>query len=167
MIRQILFGVSSARPCRLRRLRISSARTHRGWACLGTAVWRRASSKTMTVRRLPPLHAGEVLREEFLLSLKLSPYALAKALGVPRTRVERLVREETALTADTRIAVVSLLRHDRGILDKSASRPRVGDRETVTRLEACQDHAQTVARHGTKARRQTRAPCCLNLPWNW
>jgi antitoxin HigA-1 len=54
----------------------------------------------MTVRRLPPLHAGEVLREEFLLPLKLSPYALAKALGVPRTRVERLVREETALTAD-------------------------------------------------------------------
>jgi addiction module HigA family antidote len=52
-------------------------------------------------RRLPLLHAGEVLREEFLLPLKLSPYALAKALGVPRTRVERLVREETALTADT------------------------------------------------------------------
>jgi addiction module HigA family antidote len=52
-------------------------------------------------RRLPPLHVGEVLREEFLLPLQLSPYALAKAIGVPRTRIERLVREETALTADT------------------------------------------------------------------
>jgi antitoxin HigA-1 len=52
-------------------------------------------------RRLPPLHVGEVLREEFLTPLKLSPYAIAKALGVPRTRIERLVREETALTADT------------------------------------------------------------------
>jgi antitoxin HigA-1 len=52
-------------------------------------------------RRLPPLHAGEVLREEFLSPLKLSPYAIAKALGVPRTRIERLIREETALTADT------------------------------------------------------------------
>lgn len=52
-------------------------------------------------RRLPPLHVGEVLREEFLVPLKLSPYAIAKALGVPRTRIERLVREETALTADT------------------------------------------------------------------
>ena len=51
--------------------------------------------------RLPPLHVGEVLREEFLMPLKLSPYAIAKALGVPRTRIERLVREETALTADT------------------------------------------------------------------
>jgi len=52
-------------------------------------------------RRLPPLHVGEVLREEFLAPLKLSPYAIARALGVPRTRIERLVREETALTADT------------------------------------------------------------------
>jgi addiction module HigA family antidote len=52
-------------------------------------------------RRLPPLHAGEVLREEFLAPLKLSPYAIAKTLGVPRTRIERLIREETALTADT------------------------------------------------------------------
>ena len=52
-------------------------------------------------RRLPPLHVGEVLREEFLLPLKLSPYGLAKAIGVPRTRIERLIREETALTADT------------------------------------------------------------------
>jgi addiction module HigA family antidote len=52
-------------------------------------------------RRLPPLHVGEVLREEFLAPLKLSPYTIAKALGVPRTRIERLVREETALTADT------------------------------------------------------------------
>jgi antitoxin HigA-1 len=52
-------------------------------------------------RRLPPLHVGEVLREEFLAPLKLSPYGIAKVLGVPRTRIERLIREETALTADT------------------------------------------------------------------
>ena len=52
-------------------------------------------------RRLPPLHPGEVLREEFLLPLDMSPAALALALDVPRTRIERLAREETALTADT------------------------------------------------------------------
>jgi addiction module HigA family antidote len=52
-------------------------------------------------RQLAPLHVGEVLREEFLSPLKLSPYSVAKVLGVPRTRIERLVREETALTADT------------------------------------------------------------------
>jgi addiction module HigA family antidote len=50
---------------------------------------------------LPPVHPGEILREEFLLPLGLTPYALASALGVPRTRIERLAREDTAMTADT------------------------------------------------------------------
>ena len=52
-------------------------------------------------RRLHSLHPGEVLREEFLVPLKLTPYALAQACGVPRTRIERLAREETPVTADT------------------------------------------------------------------
>jgi antitoxin HigA-1 len=55
----------------------------------------------MTTKKLPPMHPGEVLRVEFLEPLNLTPYALARALGVPRTRVERVVREETAITADT------------------------------------------------------------------
>jgi addiction module HigA family antidote len=33
--------------------------------------------------------------------LELTPYALAAVLRVPRTRVERLVREETGITPDT------------------------------------------------------------------
>ena len=52
-------------------------------------------------KKLPPVHAGEVLREEFLKLMKLTPYAVAAAINVPRTRIERLVREETAVTADT------------------------------------------------------------------
>ncbi|MGE5159161.1 MAG: HigA family addiction module antitoxin [Gemmatimonas sp.] len=52
-------------------------------------------------KRLPPMHPGEVLREEFLLPLGLSAGALAKACGVPRTRIERIANEETAVTADT------------------------------------------------------------------
>src|SRR5215217_6596744 len=52
-------------------------------------------------RRLPNIHPGEVLREEFLVPMKLSAYALAQACGVPRTRIERLAREETPVTADT------------------------------------------------------------------
>ena len=52
-------------------------------------------------KRLPPIHPGEVLREDFLLPMKLSPYAVARACGVPRTRIERLAREETPVTADT------------------------------------------------------------------
>jgi antitoxin HigA-1 len=52
-------------------------------------------------KRLPPIHPGEVLREEYLVPMKLTPYAVARACGVPRTRIERLAREETPVTADT------------------------------------------------------------------
>ncbi|WP_233489394.1 HigA family addiction module antitoxin [Rhodovulum sp. 12E13] len=48
-----------------------------------------------------PSHPGEVLKELYLDPLGLSPIALARRLHVPRTRIERLVREETAVTADT------------------------------------------------------------------
>ena len=47
----------------------------------------------------PPVHPGEILREEFLLPLCLTPYAVAKRCKVPRTRIERIVREETPVTA--------------------------------------------------------------------
>jgi addiction module HigA family antidote len=52
-------------------------------------------------RKLPPLHPGEILREEFLIPLEISAGALAKVCGVPRTRMERLANEETGVTADT------------------------------------------------------------------
>jgi addiction module HigA family antidote len=50
---------------------------------------------------LAPVHPGEVLRAEFLEPLGITPYSLAAALHVPRTRIERLVREETSVTVDT------------------------------------------------------------------
>jgi antitoxin HigA-1 len=52
-------------------------------------------------KKMPPMHPGEVLREEFLGPLGLTPYALAQVLDIPRTRIERIAREETAITADT------------------------------------------------------------------
>ena len=52
-------------------------------------------------KKLAPVHPGEVLTEEFLKPLGLSPYAVAAAIDVPRTRIERLAREETPVTADT------------------------------------------------------------------
>lgn len=53
------------------------------------------------VKRFAPVHPGEMLREEFLDPLGLTPYAVAKACGVPRTRIERIAREELGITADT------------------------------------------------------------------
>src|ERR1700681_4341405 len=59
------------------------------------------SKKLVIVASLPPLHPGEVLREEFLKPMGLTPYAVAKACGVPRTRIERIAREELGISADT------------------------------------------------------------------
>ncbi|MBC7579498.1 MAG: HigA family addiction module antidote protein [Tardiphaga sp.] len=52
-------------------------------------------------KKLSPVHPGEILREEFLQPMALTPYAVAQACAVPRTRIERLAREETPVTADT------------------------------------------------------------------
>ena len=49
----------------------------------------------------PPVHPGEILREEFLVPLDMSAGKLAKQLNVPRTRIERLVAETSPITPDT------------------------------------------------------------------
>jgi antitoxin HigA-1 len=58
-------------------------------------------SKKVTPKKLEPMHPGEVLREEFLVPLKMSAGALAKACSLPRTRIERIASEQTGITADT------------------------------------------------------------------
>ena len=60
-------------------------------------------------KRLPPMHPGEVLREEFLLPLKLSAGALARKMDVPRTRIERIAEEKTGITADTALRLSKAL----------------------------------------------------------
>lgn len=53
------------------------------------------------MNKLFAIHPGEILREEYLLPLNMSANKLAKELHVPRTRIERLVSETTALSVDT------------------------------------------------------------------
>ena len=48
-----------------------------------------------------PIHPGEFLREEYLVPLGMSAGALAKKLNLPRTGIERIVKEEVGLTPDT------------------------------------------------------------------
>lgn len=52
-------------------------------------------------RQLPPIHPGEMLREEFLVPMGLSANALAIAIGVPATRIGEIVNERRGITADT------------------------------------------------------------------
>jgi antitoxin HigA-1 len=55
----------------------------------------------MKTKRLPPIHPGEVLREEFMKPHNLSQNALARALRVPPRRINEIVHEKRAISADT------------------------------------------------------------------
>ncbi len=52
-------------------------------------------------RRPPPMHPGEILREEFVLPNGLTANALALALRVPATRVSEILRERRSITVET------------------------------------------------------------------
>src|SRR5207249_1429682 len=55
----------------------------------------------MPQQKLPPVHPGEVLLEEFLGPLEISQYRLAKDLSVPPRRINEIVRGSRAISADT------------------------------------------------------------------
>ena len=52
-------------------------------------------------RKLEPIHPGEIIFREFMEPLELSQRALARALGVPVTRISKIVAGERGITADT------------------------------------------------------------------
>lgn len=54
----------------------------------------------MAPKKLKLAHPGKILREEFMEPVRLSAYALAKALGVPLPRVNDIVREKRAISAE-------------------------------------------------------------------
>jgi len=49
----------------------------------------------------PPVHPGEILREEFLEPMGISAYRLAKDITVPQTRIAAILAGERAITPDT------------------------------------------------------------------
>lgn len=53
------------------------------------------------MEKLPNIHPGEILLEEFLLPMQISQYKLAKDLMIPQTRVSEIVKRKRRITADT------------------------------------------------------------------
>lgn len=53
------------------------------------------------MNRLPNIHPGEVLREEFLIPLGISQYRLAKEIGVTEARISAICAGKRVITADT------------------------------------------------------------------
>jgi addiction module HigA family antidote len=54
-----------------------------------------------TANKIPPLHPGEVLLEEFLKPFKISQYKLAKDISVPPRRINEIIHGNRAVTTDT------------------------------------------------------------------
>jgi len=53
------------------------------------------------MEKLPNIHPGEVLSEEFLKPLGITAYKLSKELGIPQTRVSEILKKKRRITADT------------------------------------------------------------------
>ncbi len=53
------------------------------------------------MKKLPNIHPGEVLMEEFLIPMGISSYRLAKEIGIPQTRVSEITKGRRRVTADT------------------------------------------------------------------
>jgi antitoxin HigA-1 len=55
----------------------------------------------MQNEKMPPIHPGEILLEEFLRPMKISQYRLAADISVPARRINEIVHGKRSITADT------------------------------------------------------------------
>lgn len=53
------------------------------------------------MKRIPNIHPGEILEEEFLKVFRISAYRLAKETKMPPTRVSEIIKGKRRITADT------------------------------------------------------------------
>ena len=53
------------------------------------------------MKKIPPIHPGEVLLEEFLQPMEISQYRLAKDTGLAPRRINEIVHGKRAITANT------------------------------------------------------------------
>ena len=87
------------------------------------------------MKKMEPIHPGEVLLEEFLNPMGISQYRLAKDISVPARRINEIVHGKRSITADTALRLgryfgtsaqfwMNLQDH----LDLEIQRDRIGDR---------------------------------------
>ena len=63
----------------------------------------------MAKNGMRPIPPGEILKEEFLKPLGLSPTALARALGVPANRITSILKADRGITGDTALRLAAFL----------------------------------------------------------
>ena len=74
-----------------------------------------------------PIHPGKILLEEFMKPHGLTAYAFGVTLGIPRARLERIVREKFGVSADTAPRVAEVFWHYARILAEPAGSRRTGN----------------------------------------
>lgn len=50
---------------------------------------------------IKPTHPGEILTEEFLKPMGITPYCLAKDIGVPVNRITAIIKEQQGISPET------------------------------------------------------------------
>lgn len=55
----------------------------------------------MREKKLPPIHPGEILKEEFLDEMGISQYKLSKDINVPARRINEIIQRKRSVTAYT------------------------------------------------------------------
>ncbi|MDD2408595.1 MAG: HigA family addiction module antitoxin [Tepidiphilus sp.] len=58
-------------------------------------------------REVPLVHPGTILLEDWLKPLGISQYALARAIGVPRRRINEIIQGRRAISADTALRLAA------------------------------------------------------------
>ncbi len=91
----------------------------------------------MGTKKLPPIHPGEVLQEEFLKPLRISQYRLARDINLAPRRINEIIHGKRAITADTALRLARYFRtSDRFWLNLQARYDLEVERDRLgTRLE--------------------------------
>ena len=93
--------------------------------------------------RLPAIHPGEVLNEEFLIPMNITQYRLAKAIGVDARRVHSIVHGQRSITAETALLFSRFFRNSAEFwigLQSQYDLETVGDR-LAQRLDSVAAHS--------------------------
>ena len=101
------------------------------------------------MKKLPPVHPGEVLLEDFMKPLGLSQYRLAADMGVAPLRISQIVRGQRAITADSALRLARYFGTSPGIW---------------LRLQAQYDLEIAAARSGKQIERQVKVHPSVGVP---
>ena len=92
---------------------------------------------------ISPIHPGKILREEFLKPMGITPYRLAKDIGVPVNRITAIIKEKRRISPETALLLAryfgvseSLWANLQAHYDLECAKDALGDK--LDRISTCQ-----------------------------